>query len=573
MRRIVFTTVLVWIVTGAAHAQWPANGKYLMGAPNGHNHSRYVQMFDLPGGEFYVVAVGRGGTSNGHGLQRLRPNGEIEPGWPVTGVSLGSFQVAISPTLSGFTIDDSLCFWHSSTVTSPSGVGAHFVRPNAAPSPSTSLWRVTNTSLQWSDAAPGTAGDIYVVSAGTNLKRIDRGGALKAGWPASGVNFSNPNGSPTDAALLPDGSGGVVWFQSIQPIVKRYDASGLLHAGWPATGLTLTNDLTDGNTFDGALFRPLVRSGASHCFAAWTMPYTSSPVGIRLQRFSLDGALASGWPASGLEIATAGVNVTESVTLIEDGSDGVYVLWYKDGVPVGTHVLADGSVLGSAQAPLLPAGASFTRPTHFLAAPIPYLMADRTPDGGLVFAWDELDGSDVPRIRVRWLQPDLTPDQDEPSDGWLIVKATQGPSGINYTLRTVHSDGVGGAYVAWEVMRAATPPETIGEAEIWMTRILPSALLDTPRPAPVSARLALSAPRPNPTRGLVVSAELSLADDGPAFVELLDVSGRVLAARHVEGAGPHEISFAETASVPVGLYFIRARGLRAAQVRRIVVTR
>jgi hypothetical protein len=463
------------------YAEWPAGGKYISEAFNGHNHARYVQMFDLPGGEFYVVAAGRGGNSGGYGLQRLTATGEIAPGWPAAGLLLGFAPVGITPPMNGFTIDDSLCFWHSSAVSNPSGVGAHLVRPDASLSPSTALWRVMNASLQISDVAPGLDGDVYVASAGTNLKRINRAGALKAGWPVNGINFGTAG---TDASLRPDGSGGVVWFQSYPPpVVKRYDSTGLLHAGWPAAGLALTDVSTDGNLFDPSLFRPLVRSGPTHFFAAWTMPYNNSTVGIRLQRFSLDGTLAAGWPVSGLEIAPAGVNVNESVTLIEDGDDGVYVLWYKDGVPVGTHVLADGSVLGSAQAPLLPVGASFTRPTYFLGIPLPYLMADLTPDGGLVFAWDELEGTAVPRLRVRWLQPDLTPDPDEPSDGRIIVKAPPGPDAIIYTARTVHSDGVGGAYVAWEVMRSADPPSDPGIAEVWMTRILPSALVDAPRPA------------------------------------------------------------------------------------------
>jgi hypothetical protein len=559
---------LLPVLAAPARADWPAGGKYIMEAANSHNHARHVEMFDLPEGGFYIVACGRGGNAGGYSLQRLTATGEIPPGWPAAGVVLGTTPVGITPLMNGFAVDDSVCFWHSTTVSNPNGVGYHLVRPDASMSPSTLPWRVTNTSLQISAVAPGLDGDVYVVSGGTNLKRMDRAGALKTGWPSTGINFSSAG---SDASLLPDGSGGVVWFQSFPPpVVKRYDATGLLHAGWPAAGLALTDVATDGNLFDPSLFRPLVRSGATHFFAAWTMPYNSTPVGIRLQRFSLDGTLAAGWAASGMEIAPAGVNVNESVTLIEDGSDGVYVLWYRDGTPVGTHVLADGSVLGTAQAPLLPAGASFRRPMYFLSVPIPYVMADVTPDGGLLFAWDGLDGTTVPRVRVRWLQPDFTPVPDEPSDGRIIHKAPQGPDAILHTLVTLHSDGIGGAYVAWEVMSA--PPPNIGVAQVWMTRILPSALVDAPRPSPVAAKLALSAPRPNPAT-TSATFDLLLPDNGGARVELLDVAGRVLRTQFVEGAAAHAVSFDGLASLAPGLYFARVTSRGGSTAVRVVVSR
>jgi hypothetical protein len=126
--------------------------------------------------------------------------------------------------------------------------------------------------------------------------------------------------------------------------------------------------------------------------------------------------------------------------------------------------------------------------------------------------------------RVRWLQSDYTPDPSEPTEGRLIL-----PVGTAGGLRGVHADGSGGAFVAWEIERLDLPyGDYLGE--IWMTRLLPSSLVGvTPRP---TTALALSAPRPNPARGSV-ALDVTLPDDSPARVELLDVAGRVVRSQAV----------------------------------------
>src|SRR5262249_3965141 len=105
--------------------------------------------------------------------------------------------------------------------------------------------------------------------------------------------------------------------------------------------------------------------------------------------------------------------------------------------------------------------------------------------------------------------------------------------------------------------------------EVWMTRVVPVELTGVATKAPA---FALSAPRPNPARG-VFALELSLADGTSARVDLLDVSGRVLRSRNVDGSGSHSISFSDVGSLAPGLYCARATGGGVSRTQRVVLAR
>jgi hypothetical protein len=83
---------------------------------------------------------------------------------------------------------------------------------------------------------------------------------------------------------------------------------------------------------------------------------------------------------------------------------------------------------------------------------------------------------------------------------------------------------------------------------------------------------ALDPVRPNPARG-AVALDVTLPDDSPARVELLDVAGRVVRSRLVQGVGAHAVAFTDLASLTPGLYFARAAGHAGALSRRVVVSR
>lgn len=72
-------------------------------------------------------------------------------------------------------------------------------------------------------------------------------------------------------------------------------------------------------------------------------------------------------------------------------------------------------------------------------------------------------------------------------------------------------------------------------------------------------RVALEGARPNPASGARLMVAFTLAGDSAARLELLDVDGRIVAARDVggSGAGPHLVDLSQGRLVRPGVYFAR----------------
>ncbi len=572
----ILTALLTLTLALSARADWPAGGKMIMRVDDSFRSARHLGFFDLASGDFIAFAAGLGGLSHGFTLQRFTPAGDIAPGWSPTGLDIGQTSVTLpQPFLQGFALDAHDNLWHTYP-SSGTTVSGSQIDPSAALTPPTvpgwTLFSATSTSMTTSDAAPDADGGMYVCFGGTRLKRFTSTGSLAAGWPATGSPM--PGSSSGDAALLPDGAGGVVYFGSsgsAGPSAQRIDATGARHVGWPASGLALSVPAAFTDDRSECMGQPLVRSGPEHFFAAWTGPPTSALKSITLQRFGLDGTIDPEWPLEGAEVAPQDSN--SGVTLIEDGADGVYVLWYRNGRPAATHVLADGNVLGPQGQSLVPASTGYVRPTYlngaFTSTLLPYVVADRRSDGGLTFAWDDTTAAGTKLIRVRRLQPDLSPDPGQSSEGVVVVPAPQDPERFNMTLRGLHSDGAGGAYVGWQVFDATVQQPNSSWAEIWMTRVTPAPTTGVP-PRPGAATLALSAPRPNPARGSV-ALDVTLSDGALARVELLDVTGRIVRRQSVRGVGAHALTFGELGSLEPGLYFARISSGHSARSTRLVV--
>jgi hypothetical protein len=311
---------------------------------------------------------------------------------------------------------------------------------------------------------------------------------------------------------------------------------------------------------------PLIASGPGGFIAGWTTPYNSGFKRVKLQRFLLDGTLDPTWPAGALEAVA--VDSISGVTLLPDGLGGVHVLWYSmtQNAFLGTHVLAGGQFapgLGPHGVALPAPGSQPLLPRYMIYTRLAYVTADAAPDGGLVFAWNDDALAPTLSIRVRWLRSDYTANPSEPAEGRLIL-----PSGPGTELRGVHADGVGGAFVAWEVFDPFVY-ERVGQ--IWMTRLLPSSLVGVP-PVARGGSFALSAPHPNPSRG-VIAFDVTLPDDSPARVELLDVAGRVQRTQVVQGPGNHSVTFDGAGSLAPGLYFARATSRTGTRNVRVVVAR
>lgn len=89
------------------------------------------------------------------------------------------------------------------------------------------------------------------------------------------------------------------------------------------------------------------------------------------------------------------------------------------------------------------------------------------------------------------------------------------------------------------------------------------------------ARLALAAAGANPSRDGRPRLRFALPGEGPARLELFDVTGRRVAGREVGayGAGSHVVSLGDDAPLAPGLYLARLARGNESSTARVVVTR
>jgi len=544
-------------------AAWPAGGT-LVSSPGDVNGARNALIFDLPSGDLGVLGVGSGGNTYDYNLQHVARDGSIPTGWPALGLGFSQVLKGIPLRWHGLAMDDSGYVWHS--FAGNSKMMAHFATPYAVGS---SGLLTANTSAPGIPCRVATApnGDAFVVD-GNRLKRITRTGAVAAGWTATGVTL--PNTSYEDTAILPDGAGGVLVFMRLAtnglPSVTRIDGNGVRHAGWPFPGVQLTDVAPPGVADIPDYDSRLVPSGPDHFIATWlsTTP-TTGEYEFLMQRFDLDGNVDPSWGATALSPFPAGTFAALSV--IPDGSGGLYLVRPGATVPLATHVTSTGVVLGAVDTPVNLPGDQYV-PSYVGFPYVPDAMiADRTPNGGLLVGWNDTRLAPAVSFRLRWWNPDLTPDATKPDTGLVYFPASVHP--YDGALLAVHADGDDGAFLAWSDYHDIGFNQISGD--LWMTRVqLPAVTGVTPHVA--GNVLALSAPRPNPARGSV-ALDVTLPDDSPARVELLDVAGRIQRSQTVQGAGAHSVAFRDLGTLAPGLYFARASHARGEATTRVVISR
>ncbi len=569
MRSLHTAVALTLLCATPAFAVWPVQGQYVMAPDDMANGTDRVWIMPHPSGDLLVRATGVGGNSYGYSVQRISSAGDIAAGWPAAGMSFGTVSKSFSPHQVGFTLDGGGNLWQ---MTSNGGRMATLrgIEPGAL-TPATPINLTSATSTVSLNAfAPGPSGGMYAYW-NNKLQRYSAAGTLASGWPANAVNTLNSFG--TEVAALADGAGGVVIMaidlgNTGMPAVQRVDSTGVRHAGWAALGVPLTNDPLEMYTSFSpsvASLPALIPSGTHAFLAAWTsLPDANQSRHIVIQRMSVDGVRDPAWPSVGRLVMTQGPLVGADV--LPDGSGGAYIVWFDGSTALASHVLADGTFANAAAEQgtlLVQPGDAYRPPRRWISNRFQHVPAAVSSDGGLAIAWD--DTLVAHAVRVRWYTPSLAVDSREPAEGRLIHMESDPTD--DCTIRELHGDGQRGMYVAWDRSSFTTP--FAFPSGIWMTHLdaTPVGAGVTPSGNP----LALSAPRPNPTRGSA-AFELTLPDDSAAQLELLDLAGRVVQSRSVAGAGRHAVTFDALDRVSPGLYFVRARARSGVSTSRVVVS-
>jgi hypothetical protein len=559
----------------SAFASWPPAGVVVATPLPPIGGFGETALLTAPDGS--IIALGSGATASSQywGSQRATPSGGLTPVWPgllETSTTTAGNGPGLLPHMGlGFSsAGDLLTSWCASTTT----IRAQRMADWAAGAPTLQDRSFTNPlgqAVRFANLAPALNNDVYYLYGNTGsgpgaprLMRRTAAGSVSPGWPVNGKRVLSTGAA--DGAMLPDGAGGVII--SLRTLasefrVLRMNADTTFAASWPPGGLILS---TNSTLFDWPTVPQLLPSGADGYLACWSenQPATTPPTReISILRFlANDGSTDPAWPAEGVQV-TFPSSTLPRFSVVPDGAGGAFVLFEREGEPRGTHILASGVLdpgLAASDVPLLDTGAQYD-PGHWPVTRIP-LVAAPGKNGGLVFVW--LDDRDAPQgsLRARWLTSSLAADPTEPPTARRIP--TQ--SATVQDVRAAVPDGSGGVYVAWGDNVGGS-----GDAVVMLQRVLASEFLSAP-PPPHATVLALSAPRPNPSRGSV-ALDVTLPDDTPARIELLDVAGRVQRTQTVAGAGAHSVAFRDLGTLAPGLYFARASHPHGVASTRVVITK
>ena len=553
---------------------------------------------DGQGGVLFAWQDGRVPGSSLVFAQRVMANGMIPPGWPVNGVA-----TTLGPDV------------HDFATVAPDGIGGAFVA--------------------WEDEVDVG----FQASYHAFVQHLTSAGAVSPGWPANGLPLCNlPTDSSSPYEVLPDGTGGAVvswrddrsggsdvyaqhllsdgsvapgWTANgsivvpgrtkgrlvadgaggfyvacstnefpgndLQLFVQRFTFAGARAAGWPDSGITVC----DAPSIRGLTsFAPDDMGGA---LLAW-QDYRSGPIEIYALRVMPDGSIAPGWAVNGTLISSLiGTDNEFEARIVGDGTGGAYVTWQEDNYEVFTgefshvqHLTANGAV-----APGWPAHGVIVASTNDQEEP----QIAEDGSGGAIIAWHarlhayaqrfEVDGPVATSVAL--VSADAGPDRvallwesasaqglvatvyrRTETSAWQALGAPtlQAPDRLSFVDQTV----VAGTRYAYRLGYVDGGAEQF-TAETWV---------DVPK----LAVFALEGARPNPAvRTLNVS--LSLRDESPATLSVLDVAGRAVLSREVGslGAGCHTVALDLGANAAPGIYWLRLTQSGRALLARAAVIR
>lgn len=301
------------------------------------------------------------------------------------------------------------------------------------------------------------------------------GAGISHGWPADplvNVPVATGPGQQYASSSVHDGLGGaiVIWVDS--STVTRYDvratrvlSSGVIDPAWPVGGVAVCTASGDQSSPEG------VSDGAGGAFITWT-DERNGDFDIYAHRVLGTGALAPGWPANGVVVASgvgdqyAGAGTGSHVPTISDGFGGAITTWADS--RSGNLDIYVQHILASGIDPAWPVNGRAVC-TAVDAQSAPTLVTDMI--GGAIVAWHDSRGGGLPTsdIYVHHVSVAGVLDADFPADGLVLCAAANDqryPEGV--------SDGYGGAIFAWHDRRNGA------DFDIYAQRVWADGVADLP---------------------------------------------------------------------------------------------
>lgn len=301
--------------------------------------------------------------------QRIDGNGVRAAGWPDTAVAVCDMAGdQFDPVLLSDGAGGCFAVWYDGRNRTGPGddnydIYAQRIGPDGA-----TLWPAGGIAIsrapgfeEFPTLASDGAGGVYVSWTGATIAipeidfpgmlrvtRVTAAGELAPGWPADGLDVAliSRHRNPGLPLLVGDGAEGayVAWvLGTLEPAgeqssvrVLRLTGAGTVAGGWPPGGI----DLESGPGHPGLM--GLLADGEGGAVAGWRRSVADTLVSIRVQRIGPSGALAPGWPRTGIPLGLA----AWSADMTTDGAGGLTMVRQvpvMGGIRV-THVTRDGVV-------------------------------------------------------------------------------------------------------------------------------------------------------------------------------------------------------------------------------------
>ncbi len=395
-------------LNGGTVSGWSVAGLVLSGASGAR---AFAVAEDATRGVF-VLGKGAAGSSPVR-LWRVGFAGDFTLAWPAAGLALplpagdlAQTAVAVTPDgVGGAFLVTEANSQHLFHVTSAG------VLDPAWPASGTNLGTVAGPDYDRMLVADATGG-VYVAFALTTfahqstayVRHFKSNGVSDPAWPARGRPVSTVPGENVGFSMCSDGAGGVLIsivnsVDGIEPgvaTVQRVTPSGALAAGWPATGLSVSSAIASVDAIT-----QIVANGTGGGMVKWVVAPPAANTEPRLARFSPTGTLVPGWPLDGIAPVPMTYGSPQS-DLLDDGSGGAYlaVTQWTDASETDTQVRLQ-HVDASGSTGFWPAGG---RPIVPLDPPASTLLLAPSL-GGLIAGWGDLrdaatNGEDVYATRL-----------------------------------------------------------------------------------------------------------------------------------------------------------------------------
>jgi len=327
--------------SGAIAPGWPVGGIIVCDAPQQQGPSGVAP--DGAGGVLVAWYDYRGGPNNSVDIYaaRITASGALAPGWAANGV-----PVCTAPAFQGLPqivpdgVGGAIIVWYDerndfrnpdiyAQHLTASGVIAPGWIPDGLPiclasgfqgSPSLAPDGANGAIIAWGDLRSGDT-DVYV-------QHVTGGGAIPAGWAPDGNPIHVSPGDQSGPAVVSDGAGGafIAWGDETVGCdcadwyLQRVTVAGAIAPGWPAEGVPIVT------APDEQLYLVMVPDGRGGVLCSWDDYRPVGDADVYAQRITANGVLAAGWSVNGVRVSTA-PSYQFTSHLAPDGGGGAFIVF------------------------------------------------------------------------------------------------------------------------------------------------------------------------------------------------------------------------------------------------------